>query len=188
MFIACRYGALAIDLPDTVRSTGCLGLSILNSLGVYGGCEGDIPSLLSMAVMGEVTGEDTFMCNPSRFDTKEKYAVFAHCAVPLTMPDSFSLDTHFESGIGVAVKGSFKSGKCTVFKCSGDLSRHFIKEAGILETEYSDMLCRTQIRVGIDDFRYFLNDPIGNHHIICKGSHAAELEAFFSLLEERDGG
>ena len=50
------------------------------------------------------------------------------------------------------------------------------------------MLCRTQIRVGIDDFRYFLNDPIGNHHIICKGSHAAELEAFFSLIEERDGG
>ena len=53
LFIACRDGALTIDLPDTVRSTGCLGLSILNSLGVYGGCEGDIPSLLSMAVMGE---------------------------------------------------------------------------------------------------------------------------------------
>ena len=71
---------------------------------------------------------------------------------------------------------------------SGDLSRHFIKEEGILETEYSDMLCRTQIRVGIDDFRYFQNDPIGNPHIICKGSHTAELEAFFSLPEERDGG
>ena len=171
------------DLLDTVRSTGCLGLSILNSLGVYGGCEGDMPALLSMAIMGNVTGEDLFMCNPSRFDTKEGFATFAHCTLPVTMPDRFSLNTHFESGIGAAVQGSFDPGCCTIFKCSGDLSRHFVKEGRILETPFSEMLCRTQIRVGIDDFSYFLTDPIGNHHIICKGKHAAELEAFFKLLE-----
>ena len=171
------------DLLDTVHSTGCLGLSILNSLGVYGGCEGDMPALLSMAVMGKVTGEDLFMCNPSRFDTKEGFATFAHCTLPVTMPDRFSLNTHFESGIGAAVQGSFDPGRCTIFKCAGDLSRHFVKEGRILETPHSDMLCRTQIRVGIDDFSYFLTDPIGNHHIICKGNHAAELEAFFGLLE-----
>ena len=36
--------------------------------------------------------------------------------------------------------------------------------------------------VGIDDFSYYLTDPIGNHHILCKGRHAQEIEAFFSLL------
>jgi L-fucose isomerase-like protein len=165
-----------------VHSTGCLGLSILNSMGIYGGCEGDMPSLLSMVILGNLTGEDLFMCNPSRFDTKEGFATFAHCTLPVTMPDRFTLNTHFESGIGVAVQGSFDPGSCTIFKCAGDLSRYFVKEARILETSFSDMLCRTQVRVGIDDFSYFLTDPIGNHHIIAKGNHAAEAEAFFDLL------
>ena len=174
------------DLLDTVHSTGCLGLSILNSLGIYGGCEGDMPSLLSMAILGSVTGEDLFMCNPSRFDTKNGAATFAHCTLPVTMPDRFILNTHFESGIGTAVQGSFDQGPCTLFKCAGDLSRHFTKEARILETPFSEMLCRTQVRVGIDDFSYFLTDPIGNHHILCKGHHAAETEAFFDLLKEAE--
>ena len=174
------------DLLDSVHSTGCLGLSILNSLGIFGACEGDMPSLLSMAILGSVTGEDLFMCNPSIFDTKEGAATFAHCTIPVTMPGRFILNTHFESGIGAAVQGSFDQGPCTIFKCAGDLSRHFTKEARILETPFSEMLCRTQVRVGIDDFSYFLTDPIGNHHILCKGHHAAETEAFFDLLKEAE--
>ena len=186
--LADRYGLLGVsvrcfDLLDTVRSTGCLGLSILNSTGVYGGCEGDMPSLLSMVLLGTVTGEDVFMCNPSRFDTKEGCATFAHCTLPVTMPAHFRLNTHFESGIGAAVQGSFDPGDCTVFKCAGDLSRSFVKEARIVDTPWSNMLCRTQVRVAIDDFSYFLQDPIGNHHILCKGKHKKEMEAFFGLLK-----
>ncbi len=182
-----RYGLCGVtvrcfDLLDSVHSTGCLGLSILNSEGIYGGCEGDMPSLLSMALMGSVTGEDLFMCNPSRFDTKDGCATFAHCTLPVTMPARFKLNTHFESGIGAAVQGSFDEGGCTLFKCSGDLSRFFVTEGRILETPFSEMLCRTQVRVGLDDFSYFLTDPIGNHHILCKGEHAAEIKAFFDLL------
>ena len=185
--IVTRYGLCGVsvrcfDLLDTVHTTGCLGLSILNSLGVYGGCEGDMPTLLSMAVLGSVTGEPLFMCNPSRFDTGAGCATFAHCTVPTTMLESFRLNTHFESGIGVAVQGRFGTGGCTLFKCEGDLSRYFVREGKILETSFSDMLCRTQIRVGLDDFSYFLTDPINNHHVICRGKHKAEVEAFFRLL------
>ena len=184
-----RYGLRGVsvrcfDLLDTVHSTGCLGLSILNALGVYGGCEGDMPSLLSMAIMGTVTGEDVFMCNPSRFDTAGGFATFAHCTVPVTMPARFRLDTHFESGIGVAVEGSFDPDTCTLFKCSGDLTRRFVTEGRILDTPHSDMLCRTQVRVALNDFSYFLKDPIGNHHVLCKGCHEAELNAFFDLLTD----
>ncbi len=180
----CGVTVRCFDLLGTVRSTGCLGLSVLNGLGIYGGCEGDMPSLLSMAVAGSVTGEDQFMCNPSRFDTAGGYATFAHCTLPVTMPDRYALDTHFESGIGVALRGSFDPGECTVFKCSGDLSRHFVAEGRIVETPYSDMLCRTQVKVALGDFSYFLRRPIGNHHILCRGSHAAELETFFDLVAD----
>ncbi|MBP5225653.1 MAG: hypothetical protein J6Z38_08760 [Lachnospiraceae bacterium] len=175
------------DLLDTVHSTGCLALSILNSEGICAACEGDMPALLSMAVLKSLTGEDLFMCNPSRFDTKEGTATFAHCTLPVTMPARFCLNTHFESGIGAAVQGSFDPGSCTLFKCAGDLSRYYVCEGEILETPFSDMLCRTQVRVRLDDFTYFLTDPIGNHHILCKGKHAAEVMAFFELLNAAKG-
>ena len=180
----CGVSVRCFDLLDTVHTTGCLGLSILNSLGVYGGCEGDMPSLLSMAILGSVTGEPLFMCNPSRFDTQAGCATFAHCTVPTTMLGSFRLNTHFESGIGVAIQGSFEEGDCTLFKCEGDLSRYFVQEGTILETPFSNMLCRTQIRVGLDDFSYFLTNPINNHHVICRGKHKTEVESFFRLLQK----
>ncbi len=178
----CGVSVRCFDLLDSVRSTGCLGLSILNSLGVYAACEGDMPSLLSMAVLGTIVGEPMFMCNPSWFDTASGSAVFAHCTVPTTMLQSFKLNTHFESGIGVAVQGTFKEEACTVFKCEGDLSRYFVQEGRILDCPFSERLCRTQIRVGLDDFSYYFTNPISNHHILCRGRHAREVETFFRLL------
>ena len=181
-YALCGVSVRCFDLLDSVHTTGCLGLSILNSLGVYGGCEGDMPALLSMAVLGSITGEPVFMCNPSRFDTKAKCATFAHCTVPTTMLDSYCLNTHFESGIGAAVQGEFAEGDCTIFKCAGDLSRFYAQEGVIQNAPFSDMLCRTQVRIGLDDFSYFLTNPINNHHIVCRGKHKAEVEAFFHLL------
>ena len=178
----CGVTVRCFALLDTVYTTGCLGLSILNAEGIFGGCEGDVPALLSMAVLGALTGEPLFMCNPSRFDTREGTAVFAHCTIPVTMLKSFCLNTHFESGIGVAVQGEFEEGDCTLFKCEGDLSRFFAKEGKIADMPWSDMLCRTQVKVALDDFSYFLNEPINNHHILCRGKHAADVEAFFRLL------
>ncbi len=180
----CGVSVRCFDLLDTVHTTGCLGLSILNSQGIYGGCEGDVPALLSMAVLGSITGEPMFLCNPSRFDTKNGFAIFAHCTIPTTMLKDFCLNTHFESGIGVAVQGTFAEGDCTIFKCEGDLSRFHAQEGRIVDVPFSDMLCRTQTKVMLDDFSYFLTKPINNHHILCRGRHAAEVEAFFRILGE----
>ena len=182
-----KYGLSAVsvrcfDLLDTVHTTGCLGLSILNDEGIYGGCEGDVPSLLSMLILGTVTGEQAFLCNPSRFDTDAGTAVFAHCTIPTAMLKDYTLNTHFESGIGVAVQGTLSCGPCTIFKCSGDLSRFHAQEGRITDMPFSSMLCRTQVKVHLDDFSYFLKNPINNHHILCLGSHAKALEDFFSIL------
>lgn len=170
------------DLLDTVFTTGCLGLAILNAEGIYAGCEGDMPALLSMMVLGAVSKEPCFLCNPSRFDVSAGTALFAHCTLPLVMPDEYELNTHFESGIGVAIQGTFKEGECTVFKCSGDLTRFHAQRGTITDTPFSDMLCRTQIKVNLDDFTYYLTQPIGNHHIICRGDYVKAAEDFFSIL------
>jgi len=171
------------DLLDTVCTTGCLALAILNNEGIYAGCEGDVPALLSMIIAGTVTGEKCFLCNPSRFDTEKNTAVFAHCTIPIDMvKDNFTLNTHFESGIGVAIQGAFKEQPCTIFKCSGSLDRYHAQEAEIIPHEYSTMLCRTQIKLKLDDFSYFLTKPINNHHIIIFGNHEAELKDFFESV------
>ena len=82
----------------------------------------------------------------------------------------------------MAVQGTFDRGECTVFKCAGDLSRFHVQEGTILDLPHSDILCRTQIKVALDDFSYFLTNPINNHHIICRGKHAEAVENFFQIL------
>lgn len=180
----CGVTLRCFDLLDTVKTTGCVALSILNSKGIPAGCEGDVPGLLSMVILGAITDEPLFMCNANRFNTNDGTAIFAHCTIPTEMLDSFCLNTHFESGIGVAVQGTFGEGDCTIFKCEGDLSRYHAQEGTYTAFPFSDQLCRTQITVKLDDFDYFLRRPINNHHILCRGKHAAEVEAFFKLIED----
>jgi len=178
----CGVTIRCFDLLDTVFTTGCVGLAILNAKGIYGGCEGDVPALLSMAILGAITGEPMFLCNANKFDTKEKTALFAHCTIPTTMLKDFVLNTHFESGIGVAVQGTFEESDCTIFKCEGDLSRFHAQEGYLMSVPFSEMLCRTQLKVKLDDFSYFLTRPINNHHILCRGKHAEAVEAFFRII------
>ena len=170
------------DLLDTVYSTGCLGLAILNSEGIYAGCEGDIPAAVSMAILGAVSGQDVFLCNPSRINTAAGEMVLAHCTLPVTMPRNIRLTTHYESNIGVAIAGEIPEGTCTIFKAAGDLSRFFIERGEITENLHESCLCRTQIKLKLDDFSYFLTNPINNHHLVCCGDYTDAVREFFALI------
>jgi len=168
------------DLLDTVHSTGCAALAILNSEGIYASCEGDVPALVSMAVLGELSGKPVFMANPSRIDVENNRIVFAHCTLPLSMPKDFEIMTHYESQSGVAFRGKLSEGPVTVFKCDGLMKKHFVS-GGTLEENLSEFnLCRTQIRLKLDEsVRYFLQDSIGNHHLIVEGDYSSLLKEFF---------
>jgi len=167
------------DLLTAVENTGCLALARLNAEGIPAGCEGDVPALLSMAISNAVTGVSGFQANPSRIDVETGEILFAHCTIPLNMVSSRVLDTHFESGIGIGIRGHFDEGPVTVFKVSGDLSRFFVAEGELLRNQAEENLCRTQVvvRLAPEEARYFLTDPIGNHHILVPGSHKAEFQA-----------
>ena len=159
------------DLLTTVGNTGCLALSCFNSEGVPASCEGDVPALVSMMVSNALTGVSGFQANPAQIDVETGRILFAHCTIPFNMVEDWQFDTHFESGIGVGIHGVFPEGPVTVFKVSGDLKRHFIAEGELLGNQYENNLCRTQVIVELapDAARYFLTDPIGNHHIIIPG-------------------
>ena len=159
------------DLLTSVGNTGCLALASFNSDGIPAACEGDVPALLSMMIAYALTGCTGFQANPARIDVETGRMLFAHCTVPFNMVTGWQYDTHFESGIGVGIHGNLPEGPVTVFKVSGKLDRHFVAEGELLENQYEDHLCRTQVVLQLrpEDARYFLTNPIGNHHIILPG-------------------
>lgn len=170
------------DLLTAVKDTGCMALAKLNAEGYVAGCEGDVPAMLSMMMVRSLTGVSGFQANPASIDPETGEMLFAHCTIPLDMVERYELDTHFESGIGTGIRGYMKEGPVTVFKVSGDLSRHFIAEGQLVRNQSKPDLCRTQQVIQLSDKRqasYFLTEPIGNHHIIMPGHQAQLLEALF---------
>lgn len=172
------------DLLSAVKNTGCLALARLNGDGIVAGCEGDVPSMLSMMVARSLTGSSGFQANPARINPESGELLFAHCTIPLDMVDSYELDTHFESGIGVGIRGYVEEGPMTIFKLAGDLSRMFVAHGTLIRNQAENGLCRTQQVIRLNDARqakYFLTNPIGNHHIIMKGNHQEELEELLGM-------
>jgi L-fucose isomerase-like protein len=170
------------DLLTAVKNTGCLALARLNAEGLVAGCEGDVPAMLSMMMVRALFGISGFQANPSAIDPETGEILLAHCTIPLDMVESYELDTHFESGIGVGVRGFMKEGPVTIFKVSGDLQRHFIAEGTLVRNQQKPDLCRTQQVIQLADksqTSYFLTDPIGNHHIVLPGHHKELLEGLF---------
>ena len=165
------------DQLTTIRDTGCMALAKLNAEGIVAGCEGDVPAMLSMKIIQALTGVSGFQANPATIDPEKGEMLFAHCTIPLNMVERYELDTHFESGIGVGIRGYMKEGPVTIFKVAGDMSRHFIAEGTLVRNQAKPDLCRTQQVIELNDkgqTRYFLTQPIGNHHIIVPG-HLKEL-------------
>lgn len=170
------------DLLDSIHTTGCLSLAHLNREGSIGSCEGDIMSMLTMAVVRKVTGQSSFQANPSRIDPETNRMVLAHCTLPLDMVDSLRYDTHFESGIGVAVKGELREQPVTVLRISSDF-RFWCAEGRILRNMDEKTLCRTQIEIQLDDGYSaggLLRYPCGNHHMVFYGRHGKDIRSFFS--------
>ena len=171
------------DLLSSIHTTGCLSLAQLNADGFIGTCEGDVMSMLTMALIRKVTGQSSFQANPSRIDVDDNTMVLAHCTMPYDMAQSFGYNTHFESGIGVAIKGEFKTEPVTILRLSKDLDSYWIAEGRIIGNLNESTLCRTQIEVKLDD-SYSVGDllrvPCGNHHIVFYGRHRDEIVDFLS--------
>ena len=73
-------------------------------------------------------------------------------------------------------------GPITVFKASGLLDEYYVDSGTLLENLNEFNLCRTQIRLQLNDINYFLTESIGNHHLIVKGDHADLVDEFFRWL------
>ncbi len=164
------------DLLSSLHSTSCLALAEFNDNKIIATCEGDVTAMISMKLASLVGDGYTFQANPSYIDIKNKKIILAHCTIPTKMTTSYKLDTHFESNIGVAIKGELKKTDITMFRLSSNLKDYFVAEGKIINNGNSKHRCRTQIEVKFkDDISSLLTNPCGNHHIIFYGKHKREI-------------
>lgn len=165
------------DIVKTCGTTSCLALALLNDEGIVAGCEGDMQSLVTMILAQRLCGEKAFMANPSLL--RDDCSMLAHCTLPLSMCETFTLRSHFESSIGVAIQGDLPCADYTLLKWGGDeLNRFFVTEMQSVPIDYNEHFCRTQILLNANLKSYLLRHSIGNHQVIIKGHHAEKIRKF----------
>lgn len=162
------------DFIQGCKVTACTALALFNQAGIPAACEGDVPSLMSMMFAGELTGEPVFMANPIYFNREQNTIDIAHCSVPFSMTNTYGLNSHFESGISIGVEGYFAPGEpYTIVKWMGNiLERFFVSQGVTVESEHTDYMCRTQMKLQmeqpLDDFHL---NGMGNHVLLVRGRH-----------------
>ncbi len=171
------------DLLKTRQETSCLAFALLNDEGIIATCEGDVPTMITMALAKALTDQPTFMANPSVFDLEKGEAIYAHCTCPLSMTLSYTLHTHFESGLGFGIRGEFPLGTMTMLKMKADGTALRAYEVEVKDNLCRDDLCRSQIAVKFDeDMTPLVQNPYGNHVAFLAGAHKDEMVAFFEYL------
>lgn len=172
---------------EPLDTTGCLALSLLTSEGLISGCEGDIPSTITMYLMKKISGKSPFMGNIAWIDREGEKTldlILAHCTVPLSIVNNYLLTTHFETGKGVGIKGFFNKEISTLVRIGGkNLDKIYFSRCKIVDNLKDDNVCRTQILLKTNkDSEYFLKRPLGNHHIFVQGDYQDELKLILEIF------
>ncbi|PLW99933.1 MAG: hypothetical protein C0593_02095, partial [Marinilabiliales bacterium] len=112
----------------------------------------------------------------------------AHCTVPQNLLQSHYVTTHYETGVGTAVKGIMGEGKYTIVRFNNSLNQVFVTEAETLPHEDMMEACRTQIRLAINknDAKLLIEKPLGNHHLLVPGWHGHVLKKMAEVMQMND--
>jgi L-fucose isomerase-like protein len=107
------------DYLDTLATSGCVALAELNNSGVVAGCEGDVASAVAMLLVQALLDQPSWIANPATVDERYDRLLLAHCTVAPSLVDSVELHTHFESGLGIGLRGYFAPGPVTLLRLGG---------------------------------------------------------------------
>ena len=173
------------DLVLDIKTTGCFGLAQLNDEGYIAGCEGDLVSTVGMLWAYQLLNQIPWMANPAQVDVESNSLWLAHCTVPKSIVENYDLRSHFESGIGVGLQGTFPKGPITLLRIGGTkMENLWLAEGDIIQTGNSEHLCRTQVEIKLTSgfVSELLKNPLGNHLILVKGHHAEQLNNWWNMM------
>ena len=180
------------DLIEKYQNTACLALAMLNDEGYIAGCEGDVPSMISMLIVKAASNKPSFQANPSRITFgnnagEDNEVLFAHCTIPMSMCTNVEFMTHFESGLGIGIRGKLNLGEITIFKLSRDLKNYLLISGEIKDNPTLSNYCRTQISVILQDEDLYplINKSFGNHVIISYGDNTGDISNVLHYYAEQ---
>jgi len=172
-------------LIELIGTVPCLAFGILNSEGYTLGCEGDVPALIGLILAKNLSGKPGFMANLNWFPADDK-VLMSHCTAPISLMEKYYIPTHFESGLGAAVKGYYpKQTDITVIKVLPD-GNLWYGSGRIVDTPELSNICRTQIVIQMDreTVSHLREGTLGNHSVIAIGNHTETLENIKWLRKE----
>lgn len=173
------------DLVLDLKTTGCFALSRLNDEGIIAGCEGDLNSTIAMMWAQKKYKKIPWMANPAQIDRKDNSLILAHCTVPCSLVLNYNLRSHFESGLGVGIQGEFLKQKVALLRIGGkNLDQIWQVKGKIVETGNAENLCRTQIKVKLDDgysVQDLLINPLGNHLVVVNSTCCLRRQLSFPI-------
>jgi L-fucose isomerase-like protein len=174
------------DLVTDMKTTGCFGLAQLIDDGIIAGCEGDLPTTIGMLWAKELVGETPWMSNPVQVDEQNNRLWLAHCTVPRSIVKTYSLRSHFESGLGVGIQGTFTSKPITLLRIGGkDLKKLWLAEGNIIQAGFAENLCRTQVEIELisgGHVKDLLQTPLGNHLVMLSGHHLERFKSWWEMM------
>jgi L-fucose isomerase-like protein len=178
-----KLDAIAIDCFSIIEDsnfTACLPVAVLNEINIPAACEGDLCSAAGMIVLHRLTGLVPWMANLNH--VTQDYAEFSHCTAPEYLLESFTVDTHYETCKGAAIKAKLKKQLVTVFRIDHNLEHCFLSLGEVLETDLKQNACRTQAKIKMSAKSLFLlrEFPLGNHHLIAPGDQTDILAEYFT--------
>jgi len=165
------------------KVTACLPLAVFNAQNIVAACEGDICSMLGKMLIRSVTGSIPWQANVA--EIKDEMVLLAHCTAPLNVLKSFDITTHFETGVGTAIRGKFEKQEVAVFRINSKLDKYMLIAGEITATPDHDFACRTQIELSTtqEQTQLLKNKSLGNHHLIFPVEYAPLLERMMLVLE-----
>lgn len=184
---AAHVDAVAVrcfDYLGALSTSGCVALAELNDAGIVAGCEGDVASSIAMLLVRALVDQPSWMANPASIDEANDRVLLAHCTVAPSLVDGVELHTHFESGLGIGLRGRFTPGPVTLLRFGGRaLERFWISEGEIEHAGDADDICRTQVTVRLEGTRArsLLEAPLGNHLLMFHGHHRDRFERWWQL-------
>ena len=180
-----KLDALTVECFPLVRQksvTACLALSLFNDQQIPAGCEGDLASIVGMMFAKELSGSIPWMANVAKISAET--ALFAHCTIGTNLLSDYEVTTHFETGLGTAIRGMYRYNDITVFRFNSELNKAFITTGEVLDRPRYATACRTQIEVKLplSAITKLKENPLGNHHLILQGNQLEKLQLACGLL------
>lgn len=162
--------------------TACLPLGVFNAQNTVAACEGDLVSMIGKMLIRAINNKIPWQANIA--EIKEETILLAHCTAPLNAIKKFDITTHFETGVGTAIKGEFEKEQMVIFRLNNKLDKYMLIEGEITETPSHPFACRTQIELSTTPNQTLLlkEKSLGNHHLVFPAEQAPLLIKMMEVL------